>query len=143
MNWKRIMTIVILQMIAYYSQSQITLTRDQAEQIDKRLTICYNLYELNDSLLNVVRTFDLHKSVMNDRMRLLQDNNSKLQRSCDSYKQQDEAMLTQIKFCNTKIAVLQEDLNKSKLKAKKQKRLKWVFLIGGIVGGTVTSLVLR
>ena len=44
-------------MTVYTAQSQITLSRTEAEQLDLRLQICKELEEFNDSLQSIVLTY--------------------------------------------------------------------------------------
>lgn len=136
MNWIRLkLTIVTLLTIVCTAQSQILLSRIEAEKINTKLIYCEKLQLYCDSLNSIVAAYDLKINNLEQKNELLK---AAIKADSIAYIKQTKAL----ELCkdNRSNLLLSNQIKTEKI--SKLRRRRWWLFGGGIVAGFVGGVLL-
>ena len=128
---------------AYIAQSQITLTRTEAIQIDLKLEICKQVQEFNDSLQSVVLLYENTFDLLDDRMQNLEKLNFTLQTNWQRLQPEIKTLQDINKQLTNDVGWYKQERDKLAIKQKKLKRRTWFIARGAILTGLITGIIVK
>lgn len=130
-------------MTVYTAQSQITLTRTEAEQLDLRLQICKELEEFNDSLQSIIIVYQNTFDLLDERINNLEKLNYRLQTNWQRLQPEVKTLQDQNKQLTNDVGWYKQERNKLAIKQKKLKRRTWYIAGGCVLSGLIAGIIIK
>ncbi len=128
---------------AYIAQSQITLTRTEAIQIDLKLEICKQVREFNDSLQSVVLLYENTFDLLDERMQNLEKLNFTLQTNWERLQPEITTLQNQNTQLINDVGWYKQERDNLQIKQKKLKRRTWYIAAGCVLSGLIAGIIIK